>query len=136
MMGEIALDDGGQQFCQVEGLIAPQVIRVAASFIEQRTDPGAKQASWFDEQSLLNEARLDANMAEQRVSGLIWVRSPIQRTALKAFLGVAQCILVSDLGQADGLHTDSQSRTVHEHKHAGKATVQFADAIALGILER
>ncbi|MNE79073.1 hypothetical protein D3C80_1755270 [compost metagenome] len=66
---------------------------------------------------------------------MIGVRGTIQRAALQALLGIAQRVLVSDLGQTYGLDTDGEPCAVHQQEHAGKATVQFADAVAPGILE-
>ena len=64
---------------------------------------------------------------EDRVGWLVRVLQAGQRAHLDAVLGVSQCILVGDLGQAQRLHADADARGVHHHEHRSEALVGLSN---------
>ena len=59
-------------------------------------------------------------------------RRTIHRTALHAFGGIGQRMLVGAVGHGHALHADGEARGVHHDEHGVQATVLLADQVTHG----
>ncbi len=71
---------------------------------------------------------LHIGVLDDRAHALLGIST--NSTALFAFLGVVQCLLIGSFRYANALNTNQETRIVHHSEHAGETAIFFANQIA------
>ncbi len=131
LVGAVALDDRGQQPDQHVGLFALFLGLGLVGQVDLQRAPQAQGPHAFGEGLGVHQHAAHIGVHEDRVGLRLGFRRAGQSAALPAIERIGDRVLIGDLGLAETLDADAETRSVHHDEHRGEALVLLAHEPAL-----
>ena len=134
LVGEIALDDRGEQRDQIIGLLARFRGRRLVRQVDLQRPPQRQRPGAFVEGTAVHQHPPHIGMDDNRIGLGGGICGAGQRAALDAVLGIGNGVLIGELALCQPLDADPEACRVHHDEHGAQALVLLADQITGGAI--
>src|SRR5205085_6615994 len=135
LVGEIALDDGGEDSEQIGGGLALLLGLGAAGDVDLEGAPQYEGAGGLVERLHLHQHSAHVRVDDDRIGlGLRVAGVGDEGAALAAVAGIGDGVLVGDFALGEALKADAEAGGVHHDEHRSEALLRLADEIAGGFI--